>query len=691
MLTIGAVRGLRVVNAIMRWRAYPALRVALALIVGIVLGFRLPQSPPLFIPAFCTIWLMALLLHRAKKIERSGITGVLIIALVVLLGLAVAASAKKHTPAEDSPSSQFVQGLGVVMETTPPVAGKCRVVHKLAYRNPQLGDTLRLTQAFFTTDSLCDLTPGDTLAIAGYIRAISLKGIHEEGYASYLLNSRIFHQIYPKKVSVLQAATQVPFHIKMSYSLRRKWAGQFLHSIGGKAGDFLASLCLGYRVVDHSLKRAFQSSGAMHILAISGLHVGIAAGSIRWLLSKCFKKTASGGLILRIISQVCLWAFVLISGSSDPAVRAGIMLTVWDWGKYIHRKTHWSQLLSISALIQIAIDPFSISKVGFQFSYAAVAMILLLSPWIQLATRWTTPTLRWLTGLVLVSLAAQMGVAGLGLYYFRQFPPYFLITNLVALPAATFFLVAGWCFLPFSFHPGWISNMMGSLLKTSADLFLFCIESIAGKTPSDFANMSFGHRELGLYYAGITAMVVWLYSKRAWLLIAGALLIAGTILSYKHATLNIRNHGSVTIWENKSGLHALVQSPNGIAIAGENATTLIPYDVKKQLEFHNDSIKWDHIPTFDNLQVDIPGRPALHIISNTVGNLPVKTGGDLVFAGSGLRNTSNTPDWLCQSRKVIISAKDSTLLQQYLAECRNKPEIQLVPEILHHCFTLKQL
>lgn len=691
MLTIGAVRGLRNVNAIMRWRAYPALRVALALIVGIVLGFRLPQSPPLFFPAFCTFWLMALLLHRAKKIERSGITGVLIIALVVMLGLAVAVSAKKHTPADDTTGSQYVHGLGVVMETTPPVAGKCRVVHKLAYRNPELSDTLRGTQAFFTTDSLCDLTPGDTLAIAGYLRAISLKGIHEEGYASYLLNSRIYHQIYPKKVSVLQTATQVPFHIKMSYSLRRKWAGQFLHSIGGKAGDFLASLCLGYRVVDHSLKRAFQSSGAMHILAISGLHVGIAAGSIRWLLSKCFQKTASGGLILRIISQVGLWAFVLISGSSDPAVRAGIMLTVWDWGKYIHRKTHWSQLLSISALIQIAIDPFSISKVGFQFSYAAVAMILLLSPWIQLATRWTTPMLRWLTGLVLVSLAAQLGVAGLGLYYFRQFPPFFLITNLVALPAATFFLVAGWCFLPFSFHHTWFSNLMGSLLKTSADLFLFCIESIAGKTPPDFTNMSFGPRELGLYYAGIIAIIVWLYTKRAWLIIAGAISISASILSYNHAALNIKNHGSVTIWENKSGLHVLVQSPQGIAITSEKSTSLIPYEVKKQLEFHNDSINWDHIPTFENLQVEIPGRPALHIISNTAGIPPFKTGGDLVFAGSSLRNNSNIPDCLCQSRKVIIATKDSTQLHQHLAECPNKPEIQLVPEILHHCFTLKQL
>ena len=214
-------------------------------------------------------------------------------------------------------------------------------------------------------------------------------------------------------------------------------------SDGGLEGDayaVVAAMALGDKsALTKDLRETYSVTGASHVLALSGLHLGI----IYMLLSLLVL-----GRRWRMFSQlfliVSIWGFVFLVGMSMSVVRAAIMISVYALLSLGHRDKMSVNTLAFTAIVMLAVSPLSLYDVGFQMSFMAVFAILVLMPMFEgvfpREYLMSHRLLRWCWGMVAVSCAAQLGTAPLVAYYFGRFSCYFLLTNFIVIPAATLIL-----------------------------------------------------------------------------------------------------------------------------------------------------------------------------------------------------------------------------------------------------------
>lgn len=214
-------------------------------------------------------------------------------------------------------------------------------------------------------------------------------------------------------------------------------------SDGGIEGDayaVVAAMALGDKsALTKELKDMYSLTGASHVLALSGLHLGI----IYMLLSLLVR-----GRRWRMLSQlfliISIWGFVFLVGMSMSVVRAAIMLSVYALLSLGHRDKMSVNTLAFTAIVMLLANPLSLFDVGFQLSFMAVFSILVWYPLfeglIPQPFLMSHRSIRWIWSMVAVSCAAQLGTAPLVAYYFGRFSTLFLITNLVVIPTATLIL-----------------------------------------------------------------------------------------------------------------------------------------------------------------------------------------------------------------------------------------------------------
>ena len=202
----------------------------------------------------------------------------------------------------------------------------------------------------------------------------------------------------------------------------------------------VAAMALGDKSsLTKDLKETYSMTGASHILALSGLHLGIIYALLSLLVV---------GRRWQMITQVAIilsiWAFVFLTGMSTSVVRSAIMLTVYALLAIGHRQKMSVNTLAFTAIVMLLVSPQALFDVGFQMSFMAVFSILLFTPlfYRPFSSEYlmTHRLVKWLWGMVAVSIAAQIGVAPLIAYYFGRFSCYFLLTNFIVIPAATLIL-----------------------------------------------------------------------------------------------------------------------------------------------------------------------------------------------------------------------------------------------------------
>ena len=203
------------------------------------------------------------------------------------------------------------------------------------------------------------------------------------------------------------------------------------------------ALILGQRRdISEQLYKDYAAAGAIHILAISGLHIGI----LLLLLNFLFKPIASlkyGKIIKPVLIILILWAFAYLTGLSPSVVRAVCMFSFLAIGMQLKRKTSSLNSLFLSLFFLLLINPYYLFQVGFQLSYLAVFSIIIFQPVLYKILTVKYRILDYFWKLISVSLAAQIGVIPLSIFYFHQFPGLFLITNLVVLPFLGVLLIFG--------------------------------------------------------------------------------------------------------------------------------------------------------------------------------------------------------------------------------------------------------
>ncbi len=266
---------------------------------------------------------------------------------------------------------------------------------------------------------------------------------HQFDYKSYLARQGIHQQIYLKKEEFLLLSSSSTFLGRIAGIRNQIRESLAKEGFGEDESGVINALLLGQRQeVSKELLNDYSNAGAIHILAISGLHVGI----ILLILSRVFKPLEvfkKGKFFKLILIVIMLWFFALLAGMSASVVRAVTMFTAVAIGQSIQRKNSVIHSLVFSMFVLLLCNPMFLFDVGFQLSYLAVYGIVVIQP--KLVRLWEP---KWklldkVWQLTTVSLAAQLSVLPLSLFYFHQFPGLFLVSNLVIVPFLGIILMGG--------------------------------------------------------------------------------------------------------------------------------------------------------------------------------------------------------------------------------------------------------
>ena len=339
-------------------------------------------------------------------------------------------------------------------------------------------------------------------------KVIGVRGLEVRGLEVYLYLLRDSTRALPSWGDTVVAKTQ----IEWSRRTGRAFAARYTilpakgHPIplqvrlyrrladAGLSGDELATtgaLTLGYKDdIDPEVRRHFQVSGAAHVLAVSGLHTGILYGLVLWLLTlggrfkplyeNRFGRCAISGVVIAV-----MWGYAWLTGMTPSVVRAVTMVTIFEVGRMLYRQAFSLNTIAAAAVLILAVRPTDLWSVSFQLSFAATTAIVSLTPILPFKEGRWPQILKYIVGILVVSLAAQIGTLPITMYYFGQISCYFLLTNLIVLPIATMLVPCGLATIVLG--GSWLGTMMGKItygLAWAMNHSTGWIESLPGSTVS---------------------------------------------------------------------------------------------------------------------------------------------------------------------------------------------------------------
>ncbi len=374
-----------------------------------------------------------------------------------------------------------------------------------------------LVLLYLAKDSLSrSLKFGDQILVSSKLNRVRNSGNPNEfDYATYLKHQSILYSSYASGNQWCITERDEGVSLK---GLALGWREKLLRiykrtGLKDEAYEILAALTLGAREeVSDDVKQVWTSAGATHVLAVSGLHVGIIFGIMQFLFS--FMKGSKIGRILRaVILIMSLWLYALLTGLSPSVMRAACMFSILALGLAINRKGTIYNSLSVSAFLLLIIDPYVLFQVGFQFSYLAVVSIVFFQPKLEDLFQFHSFIPRWSWKLFTVSVAAQIGTFPLAVFYFHQFPTYFFLSNFVIIPFAGL-LIYGSAFLLIFSEINVLSKALSFLLQHFVEWIHWLIYQIQALPGSLLEKITFSPFQVILIYAFIIGLTVCIWWNR---------------------------------------------------------------------------------------------------------------------------------------------------------------------------------
>lgn len=431
----------------MRFADFPFLRYLPFLLCGIFLG-RSEYSPGLLslLGAISILWLGYLfLILKQEKIKTVLRPSALAYVMLILFGSLLIQVKKESLP----------EGLEKVIDAEQYLA---EVIH-YDVQKPNSFENLLELKSVKTSEGWSDaygkvlvyhqsgtpLLPGQILLVYKAPEVIpEPKNPNEFDYKGFLVRKGIFHrQFIGKEVRIIQSGQTSDFHYFLDH-LRQKMVLMLEAKIPDPDSRQVAlALLLGQKQnLDPAIRQAYSETGVMHILAVSGLHVGIIYAIFLFLMKVVrLKKHQTKYYLIAVIGIIWLYAF--LTGLSPSVLRAATMFSLITLGQMRERKPSIYNVLVFSAMLLITVNPDVIFEVGFQLSYLAVTGIVLIQP---LILNWWLPSTKvgeYFWQLTSVSIAAQLVTFPLSVYYFHVFPTYFLVANLFVIPISFLIMQVG--------------------------------------------------------------------------------------------------------------------------------------------------------------------------------------------------------------------------------------------------------
>jgi len=279
--------------------------------------------------------------------------------------------------------------------------------------------------------------PGDRLVLCIRPRQVENNGNPcEFNYRRYLEGQGIKQMAFFREADIIEYLPDGRRNVReLSLIVAHRMIAAFRKAgLGGEELGLVTALTIGDKeLLDREHLTSFSRSGAMHIMAVSGLHVGMISLALSWLL---FFLRGRLRIIRALIIMSALWGFAFITGMSPSVLRATIMFTFLQAGSIMHRPPASMNSLLASAFILTAVRPAVLFEAGFQLSYLAVAFIIAFYSSFYKLLRLKNRLAGWFWQMTAISLVAQAGTLALTVRLFNIFPLLFLLTNIVVIPVS---------------------------------------------------------------------------------------------------------------------------------------------------------------------------------------------------------------------------------------------------------------
>jgi len=425
-------------------------------------------------------------------------------------------------------------------------------------QNPTHG---KIVINFSTSKSNYKLHIGAQLRVLGTITKHKAPGNPSQfDYGSYLSNKAIAAQLYTDVEHVKINPESVRDIWFYADRFRTNIISNLKGTIRPKELAVLNALILGQQQdITSDILKDFQYAGAVHILSVSGLHVGFLLMFLNLLL-KPLPNHTKGRTIKFLIIVSFLWIFAVLAGLSPSVVRSVTMFSFVALGMCIRRETNIFHTLVISIVLILLFEPAFLFDVGFQLSYIALFFILWLQP--ALATLWTPENgiIKYLWDIVTVSVSAQVGAMPLSIYYFHQFPGLFFVTNLLIIPLITIIMALGVFVMTLAAF-NFVYILPSKVLQTCIYAMNEIIHFVASFESFVIQDIPFNKYLLLYFYLLIISTVLW-YKKPTYhkLIFVGCSMITLQI-AYQSTLYNIRRQSELIVFHVKQ--NTLITARNG--------------------------------------------------------------------------------------------------------------------------------
>lgn len=516
------------------WIPYAFVRISVFFIAGIVLGVLYPRMIPIqyavaTLGGLVALYFLIFLYNRSRR--RTVINPGLVGLTAVLVGgycnvfLSREANKPDHITNLHKPVSFYsgiVSRYGQEKDKTSKEVLSVTSVFDGEEWLPATGDVLLVIRKDSTP---AGIRYGDRLLIEGSPSPVNEPANPGEfDYRNYLANKNIYHQHFLPADKIVVAGNEPPSRLMAMSISMRLWADAALkkHIRGDRERAIASALVLGVTDgLDQDLMGAYAATGSLHVLSVSGLHVGILYLLIMVLL-KPLLKWRNGKWVVALLSLCLLWLYACVTGLSPSVLRAVTMFSFMVVARPLGQRTNIYNVLGASAFLLLLFDPFLLLSVGFQLSFLAVIGIVYLQPLLYNLFEPENRFVDEIWKITTVSVAAQVATFAIGLLYFHQFPNYFLLSNLYVLPLGFVILVGGLGLLACSFFTplaalvGWALEIVIKVLNE----LIFLTESLPF---SVISGIHITTAQCIVLMVLITGVTLFLQHRRMWTLYAAAI------------------------------------------------------------------------------------------------------------------------------------------------------------------------
>ena len=504
----------------MNYQNYPILRLLLPYLLGIICtyfcNFHYDNYPYLLAVSLAIVLIFSILrskLHYHYAIlSDCGLFS-------AMLFLGIFATIDKMNPHLTDQQSEFITNgkfFRVCVAEQPVEKEKSiKIIAKIIPEKTRIAIREKAVLYFFKDENARCIENGDELLVCTALSSVEpAKNPDEFDNQKFLRRKGIYFTGYvPANGWRILCHHRVNFVHYHAHKLQRTFSDIFSRNgLDGDEYSIITAILLGNDdTMDPSLKAHYSAAGVSHILCVSGMHVGIIYMILNFLL-KPLDRGRSWQFVKALLLLLAIWFYANITGLAPSVKRAATMFTFVTFGGILRRPVNVFHSLFASLFILLIINPLIIFEIGFEMSYLAVFGIVILQPRIAKLYAPKTRIGLYFWELMAVSVAAQLATAPMSIYYFGQFPNYFLLSNISVMALSFLIVVTGVVLLAISWLPI-ISSFIGTILTFEIRLLNGIVKGIDSLPGSVTENISLHFIQTLVLYGILVVFYLWIVKK----------------------------------------------------------------------------------------------------------------------------------------------------------------------------------